>query len=136
MSSQPPANIDMSAVIQILTATLQALATTQLNNLEHKQLTDAASAIEILKVRVYDVVYVFTLQNNYEKGHITPEIAGKLYTLASQCATKDFRGAQRTHMDLGSLDWNLTKEWLKGIRNLVTLALVKGGATGGMVQRM
>jgi hypothetical protein len=58
---------------------------------------------------------------------VTADAQVKLQLLASQCAVYDFRGAQKTQSELANIDWNASKDWQKGVRNLVTLALVKSG---------
>jgi hypothetical protein len=66
-------------------------------------------------------------QTKLQAGAVTPDAQVKLQLLASQCAAYDFRGAQKTQSELANIDWNASKEWQKGVRNLVTLALVKSG---------
>ena len=39
----------------------------------------------------------------------------------------DFAAAQKTQMELALIDWDYTKEWQIGVRNLVALCLVKSG---------
>ncbi len=56
---------------------------------------------------------------------MTGDAAAKLSSLAAQCAAFDFNGAQKTQMELASVDWAQTKDWLRGIRGMVSLALLK-----------
>lgn len=64
-------------------------------------------------------------QTKLQAGAITPEAQVKLQVLASQCVAYEFVSAQRTQTELASIDWDRSKDWQKGVRNLVTLALVK-----------
>lgn len=68
-------------------------------------------------------------QAKLQSGQIAPEAAAKLLTLGAQCAAYDFAGANRTQMELATVDWGRTKEWHKGVRYLAALALVKSGGT-------
>ena len=70
-----------------------------------------------------------TTQTKLQAGAVAPEAQVKLQVLASQCAAYDFRAAQKTQTEMASIDWNASKEWQKGVRNLVTLALVKSGGS-------
>jgi hypothetical protein len=67
------------------------------------------------------------VQTKLQAGRISADVGAKLAVLGGQFAAYDFRGAQRTQTELANLDWNETKEWLKGVRQLVTLAVVKSG---------
>ena len=53
----------------------------------------------------------------------------KLHLLGASCAAGDYRSATKTVSDLAALDWDNTKDWMKGIRFLVTLAFVKSVST-------
>ena len=58
------------------------------------------------------------------------DAAAKLCIFASQCASYDFHGAQKTQTELASIDWAQTKDWLRGVRGMVSLALIKSAANG------
>ena len=68
------------------------------------------------------------LQTKIQEGRMSGEAAAKLCTLAAQCAAYDFVGAQKTQTELASIDWSHTKDWLRGVRGMVSLALIKSAA--------
>ena len=68
-------------------------------------------------------------QTKLQSGAVAGEAQVKLQLLAAQCAAYDFRAAQKTQMEMASIDWNASKEWQKGVRQIVTLALVKSGGS-------
>jgi hypothetical protein len=68
-----------------------------------------------------------TAQKKLQEGRVAGDAAAKLCTLAAQCAAFDFHGAQKTQTELASVDWAQTKDWLRGIRGMVSLALIKSG---------
>ncbi len=41
------------------------------------------------------------------------------------CGVYDFRTANATQLDMAKLDWNDHKEWLKGVKQLITIGLKK-----------
>ena len=71
------------------------------------------------------------LQSKLQEGRMSGDAAAKLCTLAAQCAAYDFHGAQRTQTELASVDWAQTKDWLRGVRGMVSLALIKSAAGAG-----
>ena len=66
-------------------------------------------------------------QAKLQAGQVAPDAAAKLVVLGGQCAAYDFAGANKTQMELATIDWGRTKEWHKGVRYLTTIALVKSG---------
>jgi len=106
----------MDAALSNLQGTVSALGTLGLNASETKQLQEASAALTLIRSKL-------------QSGAVTGDAQVKLQVLASQCAAYDFRGAQKTQSELASIDWNASKEWQKGVRNLVTLALVKSSAS-------
>ena len=66
-------------------------------------------------------------QRKLQSGGVSAEAQAKLIHLAGLCAAYDFVGAQKAQTELARIDWDNTKEWQKGVRNLVTLCLVKSG---------
>jgi hypothetical protein len=68
------------------------------------------------------------LQNMLHAGKISADVGAKLQTLAAACAVYDFKAAQKTQVELANADWNTTKDFMKGIRFLISLGLIKSGA--------
>ena len=53
------------------------------------------------------------------------EVVAKLVGLAQACQSFDFKAATKLMQDLASIQWSDTREWHKGVRALVTLAVIK-----------
>lgn len=58
-----------------------------------------------------------------------PDTAAKLISLAAAMGAYDFVRAAKLQAELAKLDWKETKEWIRGVRSLVTLCLTKSGKT-------
>lgn len=65
-------------------------------------------------------------QSKFSLSQISPGVSAKLLALAQAFAAYDFKAARKVEGDLAS-DWAATKEWLKGVRHIVTLGLLKSG---------
>ncbi len=72
----------------------------------------------------------FPLQNKYQAGLVSTDVLTKLYGIAQACANHDFKGAQKIQVDMANMDWGNTKDWQKGVRHIVTLALIKSQGWG------
>ncbi len=64
-------------------------------------------------------------QGKYQAGQVSGEVLAKLRALSESMAAYDFKSAQKVQMELATMEWNATKEWQKGVRHIVTLALIK-----------
>lgn len=109
-----PVPPEMQAALQSLASTVAALGALQLTAMEQRQLQEATAALS-------------TIQSKIQDGRMAGDAAAKLSSLAAQCAAYDFVGAQKTQTELASVDWAQTKDWLRGIRGMVSLALIKSG---------
>lgn len=61
---------------------------------------------------------------------MTPEIEAKLVTLGGHFSTYNFILAEKVQTDLAN-SWSQTKDYLKGVKHLVSLGLAKSRASGG-----
>ena len=62
-----------------------------------------------------------------KSSRMTDEVVRKLVQLAQACAAYDYKTAQKLQQDLANTDWTNTKEWHKGVRSVVMLAMIKSG---------
>lgn len=65
------------------------------------------------------------VQAKLHSGQVHPRAVELLIMLGGQCAAYNFAGANKTQMDLVTVDWPRTKEWHKGVRAIVNLACIK-----------
>jgi hypothetical protein len=56
---------------------------------------------------------------------VSADVLAKLRAVADGCASYDFRAAQKAQTELANMEWAKTKDWQKGVRHIVTLALIK-----------
>jgi hypothetical protein len=71
--------------------------------------------------------YLDALQDRYQTSRMTDDVVRKLVQLAQACVAYDYKTAQKLQQDLANTDWTNTKEWHKGVRSIVMLAMIKSG---------
>jgi len=58
-------------------------------------------------------------------GQVSPSTVARLQELTTACSGYDFKLANTYHVAMVNVDWNDHKDWLKGVRNLITIGLKK-----------
>ena len=67
------------------------------------------------------------MQAKASAGGLKPDIVAKLTDLSGAMGSYDFKRGAKLQSELATMEWAQTKEWIKGVRNLVTLCLTKSG---------
>jgi protein transport protein SEC31 len=57
------------------------------------------------------------------RGQIDDEVNAKLLAIVAQIGNYDFRAATATQTSLVNTDWKIHKDWLKGLKVLLQLAV-------------
>lgn len=109
-----PVSNEIKFVLDTLRSTIESLRPHCSGTLEARQLTEANT-------------YLDALQERYQSSRMTDEVVRKLVQLAQACAAYDYKTAQKLQQDLANTDWTNTKEWHKGVRSVVMLAMIKSG---------
>ena len=107
-----PVSSEIKFVLDTLRGTIESLRPHCSGTLEVRQLTEANTYLDVL-------------QEKYQSSKMTDEVVRKLVQLAQSCAAYDYATAQKLQTDLANTDWTNTKEWHKGCRSIVMLALIK-----------
>lgn len=133
-STVPPDFYGGLEAVRGLIPMLQSLS--QLNAAELKQLQEAGQALDILAVRATPFVLLlvlslifpfFYLQAKASAGALKADVIAKVMELSSCLAQQDFKRGPKLLSELAGAEWAQTKEWLRGIRGLVTLCATKSG---------
>jgi hypothetical protein len=77
---------------------------------EKKQLAEASKACAVLVAKL-------SVPNA-----VLPAVAAKALQLAASVQHLDFAAANAAHKDLSEKDWDLHKDWVKGIKGIIALA--------------
>jgi hypothetical protein len=68
------------------------------------------------------------MQNKAHAGALKPDVIAKVVDLSTSLGAYDFKRGAKLLSELASMEWAQTKEWIRGIRNLVTLCVTKSEA--------
>lgn len=117
----------------------------QLNAAELKQLQEAGQALDVLAVSVVCLLSLrpiephplarpfnslptpTLMQAKASSGALKADVIAKVMELSSCLGQHDFKKGPKLLAELASAEWAQTKEWLRGIRGLVTLCVTKSG---------
>jgi hypothetical protein len=80
--------------------------------MENRQLAEATALLDVMRAK-------------FQKGQMGADVVAKLVALAQACGAFDFKTATKLMQDLATMQWNDTREWHKGVRAVVTLAVIK-----------
>jgi hypothetical protein len=109
-----PVSNEIKFVLDTLRSTIESLRPHCPGALEARQLAEANN-------------YLDALQDRYQTSRMTDDVVRKLVQLAQACVAYDYKTAQKLQQDLANTDWTNTKEWHKGVRSIVMLAMIKSG---------
>lgn len=131
---------EQKRIIDTLLGLSSHLATLPLTPMEQKNLSDANESIEVLRVcasphlllyrnhLLFVVTVLLThllhLQTKFSLSQVPPDTEAKLTVLVGHAANYALTAASAVQTDLAK-NWNVCKDWIKAVRNIITLASVK-----------
>lgn len=148
---QAPLPADFYSSLDVMRALIPMLhGSAQLNAVEQKQLVEAGQSLDTVAVsattpppvpthrrarRHITRLYTHTRtdppphpsQSRGASGMLKAEVVAKLMELSAALGAYDFKKALKLQAELATLDWNSTKEWVRGLRNLVAVCATKSG---------
>lgn len=117
VESAPPAPTpkeltpEQQKIVDTLLGLSTHLASLPLTPMEKKNLQDANNSIEVLRTK-------------FSLSEIPPDTEAKLITLTEHAANYSLSAATAVQTELAK-NWNVCKDWIRAVRNILTLASVK-----------